>query len=360
LLRWLRHERRVAELVRRLARARRPDLVDYHTARPFGEQPLFTLAELGVPVVATLHDAWLVCPRLMLLRSPTSTECSGPGLRCLECMYSHYDGSHWRAAFKLPWRLLKLRAFLAYRLWRRRQARRCVAAALARSDFMADVHRPHLAGPVEHIPLGLDLPEAPDDPPDRPRSPLRFGFLGGFQATKGLGQVLDAAAALQRDGLAFELHVWGPNQEQGAAEIAARKLQGRVFLHGLYRAEECWRAYREIDVAVMATTVCEPFGRIPLEAAAMGVPTIAPAVGGIRETIRHSIDGLHYRFRHPHDLELQMRRVLTEPELYKHLASNVQRPVETQTMIPAVEALYFKALAHVRPKPVAIPSRASL
>jgi glycosyltransferase involved in cell wall biosynthesis len=112
----------------------------------------------------------------------------------------------------------------------------------------------------------------------------------------------------------------------------------------MFQKEQMWQVYREIDVALMATTVCEPLGRVPMEAAAAGAPTIAPAVGGIPETIRDGQDGLLYRFLDAKDLERQMRRVLEEPGLLRHLLANVRRPVDTGEMGSVLEAFYLDAL----------------
>jgi glycosyltransferase involved in cell wall biosynthesis len=106
-----------------------------------------------------------------------------------------------------------------------------------------------------------------------------------------------------------------------------------------------WEVYEGIDVAVMATTVCEPFGRVPLEAAAAGAPTIAPAVGGIPESIRHEEDGLLYRFLDVEDLERQMRRVLEERDLVLRLIRNVRRPPDTADVAATLEAYYIDAAA---------------
>lgn len=342
---WQAHGRRIDELIGRMLAEWRPDIVDYHTARPFGEQCLISLGQRGLPVVATLHDGWLICPRVMLLRSPDSAACDGPApFRCLECSYSYYDGSHIRAMLKLPWRVLKLGTYPGWRLRERARARRLLRGAIGRSNFMADVHRPHLGGIVEHIPLGLDLTRLPEDRPTRPRSPLRFGFIGGFQPTKGVGHVLDAAVTLRGEGLSFELHIWGPGGEGKEKEIQSRGLTGSVFLKGMYSPEDCWRIYGEMDVALMATLVNEPFGRVPLEAAAMGAPTIAPAIGGIRETIRDGIDGLHYRFRDKEDLTRQMRRILTEKGLLEKLISNLLPPLDTRKQAVEVEQFYLRIL----------------
>jgi glycosyltransferase involved in cell wall biosynthesis len=346
---WLRHERRLTSLLNERLMIWPPDLVQYHTTRPFGEVAPRLLARHGVPVLAILHEGWFICARLMLLRSPTSEPCAGPGpVKCLECMYSHYDGSHTRASAKLTWRIPRLGVYPAYRLLRRRAARHALTGALAYSHFMVDAHQPHMPGETVYLPLGINLHDVPSSLPDRPRTPLRFGFFGGFQPVKGVWHVLDAAASLKRDGLDFELHVWGPGKPEDAREVSARGLSDVARLHGLYAADEMWSVYCQVDVAVMATTVCEPFGRIPLEARAVGAPTIAPAIGGLRESIRHDVDGLLYRFGDPADLQLQMRRLLTEPRLFAKLSAGLQPVIDTRTRGAALEAAYRSVIARHR------------
>jgi glycosyltransferase involved in cell wall biosynthesis len=343
---WVRHERAVSSVIEDQLAAWTPDIVQYHTTRPFGEAVPLLLARRGIPVVAMLHEAWFICGRLFLLRSPRSEPCTGPGrVKCLECMYSHYDGDHARAILKLSWRLPRLGVYPAYRLLRRWDVRRRLTAAIAFSRYMIEVHQPHLRGPAMYVPLGINLDEMPASQPLRPRKPLRFGFFAGFQAHKGIWDVLESAAGLKREGLEFELHVWGPPARDGANEIAARGLRDHVRLRGMYQPHEVWKPYGEIDVAVMATTVCEPLGRIPLEARAMGAPTIAPAIGGIRESIRDGIDGLLYTFRDPGDLERQMRRILTEPGLVNRLIDGLQPVIDTRTRGAALEAVYRSILA---------------
>ena len=125
----------------------------------------------------------------------------------------------------------------------------------------------------------------PAEHPSRPRDPLRFGFMGGFQPNKGVWDVLDAAAALKREGFAFELHVWGPSDEAAAGAACRARRPGSVVLRGMYDGAAIWDVYDAIDVAIIATTVPEPFGRIPIEAAAAGAPTI-----GARDGRHHRVD----------------------------------------------------------------------
>jgi glycosyltransferase involved in cell wall biosynthesis len=83
--------------------------------------------------------------------------------------------------------------------------------------------------------------------------------------------------------------------------------------------------------------------RIPLEAA--GAPTIAPAIGGIAETIRDGVDGLLYKFRDAKELEQKMRRVLEEPELVRRLIANLRPVPDTRERGAAVEQFCYQVLA---------------
>jgi glycosyltransferase involved in cell wall biosynthesis len=344
LFSWRRHQRRVDKLVRELLAEWKPDLVGYNTVRQLGEQALKTISADGIPIVATLYEAWLICARLMLLRSPVTSECGGPSpLKCLNCMYSHYDGTQSRAMLKLPWRILKLGIYPAYRLWRRFSVRRVVTGAVAISEFMASVNR-SLLKDVRHINPGIDLAGLPTTRPQRPRHPLRFGFVGGFQPTKGIDHILAAVRSLKESGLAFELHVWGPGTGEESARQSIQGMEEHVFLRGMYAFEDRWSVYGEIDVALMATKVCEPLGLVPLEAAATGAPTIASAVGGIVESIRDEVDGLLYAFMDAKDLERQMRRILTEPDLVQRLTANLQAVIDSRTAIVALEEYYYSVL----------------
>src|SRR5258708_29322819 len=77
---WRRHESRIGMMLDELLDQWTPDIIDYNTTRPFGEEGLLRLHRRNIPTVALLHEAWMICGRLFLLRSPTSEPCSGPGL----------------------------------------------------------------------------------------------------------------------------------------------------------------------------------------------------------------------------------------------------------------------------------------
>jgi glycosyltransferase involved in cell wall biosynthesis len=193
----------------------------------------------------------------------------------------------------------------------------------------------------------------PAERPVRPRTPLRFGFIGGFQEHKGIWDVLDAAARLNRRGLPFELHIWGPNQELGP--VQQRGLEERVILHGMFAPSQKWSVYEQFDVLLMASRDEEPYGRVIQEAAAAGAPAVAPATGGITEQIRDGIDGLLFRVRDSRDLKAKLERLITESALVARLVENLWSVIDTRDAVAKIEDFYFRELrdrAHTPAEPL--------
>lgn len=70
---------------------------------------------------------------------------------------------------------------------------------------------------------------------------------------------------------------------------------------------------------LLYTSELEPFGFAPLEANACGLPTVAVAEGGIRETVIHEQNGL-LAPRDPALLAAAVQRLLTDPALHQRLS----------------------------------------
>jgi glycosyltransferase involved in cell wall biosynthesis len=68
---------------------------------------------------------------------------------------------------------------------------------------------------------------------------------------------------------------------------------------------------RSADV-VVCTPWYEPFGIVPLEAMACGVPVVASAVGGQIDSVVHGSTGVHVRPRDPEALVVAIRGLLDD------------------------------------------------
>jgi lipid-A-disaccharide synthase len=104
-------------------------------------------------------------------------------------------------------------------------------------------------------------------------------------------------------------------------------------------------AYALADVVVMASVVPEGFGRVPVEAQAMGVPVIASNLGAVRETVLENETGWLFT---PHDaraLAHAIDNVLSLPpdkrgQLATTAIAHVHRHFDQRQMTAATLAVY--------------------
>ncbi|MFH1460251.1 MAG: glycosyltransferase [Candidatus Omnitrophota bacterium] len=84
---------------------------------------------------------------------------------------------------------------------------------------------------------------------------------------------------------------------------------------------------KKMDLLIMATTTQEAFGRVVIEAGAVGVPVVATRVGGVVEIIDHEKDGLLVESANPHELAQAAIRILKDENLSQQFIKNLREKV---------------------------------
>ena len=100
-----------------------------------------------------------------------------------------------------------------------------------------------------------------------------------------------------------------------AAELGVRE---HVRFRGQVPREAMPGIFRSADV-VVCTPWYEPFGIVPLEAMACGIPVVAAAVGGLRDTVVDEGTGLHVPPRDPEATAQALARLLADQGLRRAL-----------------------------------------
>lgn len=151
---------------------------------------------------------------------------------------------------------------------------------------------------ISVVPCGVDPKRFSPDGPRAPRSARRrIVSVGRFVPRKGFDTIIEALPAIPAAELVI---AGGPGLAQLGADPEACRLRrlatdlgvaDRVQLYGAVAREEMPALLRSADV-VACTPWYEPFGIVPLEAMACGVPVVASAVGGMLDTVVHDVTGL--------------------------------------------------------------------
>lgn len=174
---------------------------------------------------------------------------------------------------------------------------------------------------VTVIPCGVDLELfRPDGPRDRRRPGLqRLVCVGRLVERKGIGNAISALRGVPD----VELVVAGGAERERLAEdpeacrlVALADEEGvadRVELRGRLERDEVGPLLRSAD-AVVSVPWYEPFGIVPLEAMACGVPVVASAVGGMIDTVVYDSTGVHVPPRDPERLGEVLTSLLADGE----------------------------------------------
>lgn len=180
-----------------------------------------------------------------------------------------------------------------------------LALALGEFDAVTTVSRSHAAlaasafglpGPPRIVPNFVDLRRF------RPRRRLPFGLrtsrrrlahVSNFRPVKNPGTIARVFASVRQH---HDAELWLVGDGDGMAGVRSilrsRGVDQHVRFFGLRR--EVHRIIRQAD-ALLITSRTESFGLVALEAAACGVPVIAPRVGGLPEVVADGSTGFLFR-----------------------------------------------------------------
>ncbi|HEY8584188.1 MAG TPA: glycosyltransferase [Capillimicrobium sp.] len=174
---------------------------------------------------------------------------------------------------------------------------------------------------ISVVPCGVDLARFTPDGPALDRGPgvRRIVCVSRLVERKGVGNVVEALAAVPGAEL---LIAGGPAPEEIDRCEEATRLRAlaaehgvadRVRLLGRVGRDDLPALLRSADV-VACVPWYEPFGIVPLEAMACGVPVVASAVGGLIDTVVDGVTGVHVPPRRPDRLAAALHRLLTDDE----------------------------------------------
>jgi glycosyltransferase involved in cell wall biosynthesis len=277
--------------LREIMGEKRPDIVHTHGVEGFSPVLWHSARSLGIPVVHTAHDYYMICPRALLLTRRLAL-CAQPGLAC--------------------------RARSAWYL------RRAAAIDLfcSPSQFLLDRH---LAAGLRVkrqavVPNGIPtVPRAPRAAARDPARPLQVLFAGRLTAEKGVRVVIEAMKCLPDDA-AVRLTIAGKGYLEGEVRAAAGA-SPRISFAGYLSGEEKIRAFSAADCLLLPSLWYENAPVVVLEAAAYQLPVIGSRLGAIPEFVQDGVNGLLFEAGNAQSLADAILRVASNDALRAALAA---------------------------------------
>jgi len=171
-------------------------------------------------------------------------------------------------------------------------------------------------------------------------NPLKVGFAGLLMSSKGAHTVLQALAALQRQGVAVQASVAGESFQSGYREaldalVEREGLAGLVQFVGQLDRPRLARFWALHHVGVFASTFPEAFGIVAAEVMASGVALLTSGVGGAAELIEPGVSGLRFAPGDAASLAAALQQLLADPDLLWRLAQAGQQRVRARFSVTA-------------------------
>ncbi len=170
------------------------------------------------------------------------------------------------------------------------------------------------------------VPTEPGNPEPEPLRPSVM-TLSGLHGRKGIHDVLQAFALLQREFADWHLNIVGSGPEREPLEQLAAELglQGRA--HFLGGSRDPAHLLTRTEVFVSASTA-EPFGLVVAEARAAGTAVVATSVGGVPEVLDDGRAGILVPPEDPPALAAALRSLMADDGLRARWAERARHGAE--------------------------------
>ncbi len=275
----------------------------------------------GLPVVFTLHDFWLLCPRGQFLQTnfgqPQPYQlCSGQAdAKCARNCYAAFFTAPDSESCLIYW---------TDWVGRRMRATDAVLALadllIAPSEYLAHrfrAERPALSAKIRVLRYGFPLADLRPTRRQPGEADYTFGYIGTHIPAKGVNLLIEAFAALDRPA---RLLIWG--RENNPSTRALRELAAGlpVEFRGEYpNRHVATEVFDHIDCLVVPSIWTENAPLVIQEAQQCRVPVITADVGGMAELVAHRVNGLLFSHRDASSLTQQLRYARDHPDELREL-----------------------------------------
>jgi glycosyltransferase involved in cell wall biosynthesis len=337
----------------------KPDVVHFqHLINLSFSLPLLA-KQRGIPACFTLHDYWLLCPRIILL-APNMQICRGYAPeRCLGCLKDRTGYYAPRSTGSLPLRLLKQAVKQAINLkkkslnhislqyWRPYQIKKMLGnidTFISPSRFLLEQHTSTIIAKEKicFCPLGfnsLAFNKGEKKAADR----LRFAFIGNIQPYKGINVLIDAFNSIEGP---HELKIYGMLDADAKKELERKISNPHILLMGMLKSAEKLSAFSNMDVLIVPSVWYENYPVVINEAFMTKTPVIASDLGGMAELVQNGRTGFTFPAGDSESLAEKINIFIKNPYLVQSFAAQIPPVKDIQTHAAELAAIYEKITGH--------------
>jgi glycosyltransferase involved in cell wall biosynthesis len=304
-----------------------PDVIHIEHLNHLSTSIIKVASDRNLPLVYTLHDYWLMCPRGQFVQTNLGGAawklCDGQeDQKCAQSCYSRYfaglpDTEESDVAYWTAW--------VRSRMSHVHEMTRYVDFFVAPSEYLEKRFIDEFGLPankVTYLDYGFDLKRLSGRRRKR-EDGFVFGYIGTHLIPKGINVLVEAFGQVKGN---TKLRVWGrdnsvvtPFLRSLASSLPYGRSESIEWL-GEYRNDNIVdQVFNQVDAIVVPSIWVENSPLVIHEAQQVGVPVITSNLGGMAEYISDGVNGLLFDPRNSADLAAKMQRFVDDPALASSL-----------------------------------------
>lgn len=336
----------------------RPDLIHFGHLNHLSLSLPEIATKRGIPIVYTLHDFWLMCPRGRFIQRNSKELlqlCDGQeDKKCAtECYKGYYTGDEGLLNTEITY----WQQWVSTRMKQTKKIVEYVDHFVAPSKFLMnkfvkEFNIPHTK--ISYLDYGFDLNRLKDK--NRiPEEDFIFGYIGTHTPEKGIDLLLRAFSSLSAKA---KLRIWGAlSQETAGLKAIAnhfpQKVKDKIEWMGNYENENIvTEVFNKVDAIIVPSIWGENSPLVIHEAEQLRIPVITADYGGMAEYIQDGINGLLFKHRDTESLSEKMENLSIDKNLCTkltkkgYLYSNDGNVPSISEHTIELEKIYFNTIAN--------------
>lgn len=310
-----------AKLVKKI----KPDIAHVGHVNHLSTGIIDELNKLNIPIVYTLHDFWLMCPRGQFLTRSIGNKdnfqlCSGQkDHKCAtECYKVYFSGREELEQKEIE----NWGSWIHNRMIETKEIVSKVDLFIAPSNYLRTRFISDFGVPprkIVYLDYGFPTDYLEQKEKSKEKSNFTFGYIGTHIPSKGINQLIEAFTQLEEPAT---LRIYGrpDGQSTKALKALGSKAKNKIEFVGEYvnhnLADD---VFSKIDCIVVPSIWVENSPLVIHEAQACKIPVITADIGGMKEYVQHQVNGLLFEHRNVDSLLQQMKFAIANPLSMKQL-----------------------------------------
>lgn len=286
------------------------------------------LNTLKIPIIFTLHDFWLMCPRGQFLTRSIGTDnnfkvCNKQeDKKCaIDCYSVYFSGrvennndeiGNWQ-----NWvhnRMLETKAII-------NKVNLFIAPSnYLRDRFINDFNVP--ADKIVYLDYGFPTEYLTQTEKSKEKTDYTFGYIGTHIPAKGVNILIEAFKQIEEKA-ALKIFGRSNGQSTNALKEMVKTAKNKIEFAGEYINHNLANdVFSNVDCIVVPSIWGENSPLVIHEAQACKIPVITADFGGMKEYVQHNINGLLFEHRNTKALAEQLKFAVLNPDKMKQLGEN--------------------------------------